>query len=66
MVGREGWRSLRASLRILFQSLWNSDWIQARSPKSARSIDQDLNNIRDKPKLVKSFFHANSVVYAKD
>jgi hypothetical protein len=29
-------------------------------------IDQDLNNIRDKPKLVKSFFHANSVVYAKD
>ena len=29
-------------------------------------IDQDLNNIRDNPKLVKSFFQANSVVYAKD
>jgi transposase len=29
-------------------------------------IDQDLNGIRGNRKLVKSFFHADSVVYAKD
>lgn len=38
-----------------------------RTNESLQSrIDQDLNNIRDNPKLVKSFFQANSVVYAKD
>jgi transposase len=29
-------------------------------------INQDLNSIRDNNKLVQSFFHAESVVYAKD
>ena len=29
-------------------------------------IDEDLNKIRGNPKLVKSFFQAKSVVYAKD
>lgn len=29
-------------------------------------IDHDLNRIRDNPKLVKSFFQAKSVIYAKD
>jgi transposase len=29
-------------------------------------VDQDLNQIRENPKLVKSFFQATSVVYAKD
>lgn len=29
-------------------------------------IDEDLNNIKSKPELVRSFFRAKSVVYAKD
>ena len=29
-------------------------------------IDSDLNRIRDNPKLIKSFFQAKSVIYAKD
>ena len=29
-------------------------------------IDHDLNKIRDNPKLVRSFFQAKSVIYAKD
>jgi transposase len=29
-------------------------------------VDEDLNRIRENPKLVKSFFQATSVVYAKD
>jgi hypothetical protein len=29
-------------------------------------IEEDLNNIKAKPELVRSFFGAESVVYAKD
>jgi hypothetical protein len=38
-----------------------------RTTESFQSrIDHDLNRIRENPKLVKSFFKAKSVLYAKD